>query len=151
MSFTQDEWFHEQAAEDPESSIIHREARAGAMAPLITRDVREVYLVVEGEVTFFIGGEEVSAGPGDVVVAPADAMRTFRVEPSDERARWFVLTRVQSLEPFIDFGRAVSTRSAWEWPSEDEHAQLQWLALANGIELLAPPGVLPSGQLVETA
>ena len=148
MDDAQQIWFYEQITEDPEASVIHREGRAGAMAPLITREEREVYLMVEGEVTFFVGREVISAGPGDVVVAPADTMRTFRVE--SDVARWFVLTRVGSLEPFIDFGRAVSTRSAWEWPSEDEHAQLQWLALANGIELLAPPGVLPSGRLVET-
>jgi quercetin dioxygenase-like cupin family protein len=148
MNDAQQSWFYEQVADDLEASVIHREAPAGAMAPLIARDEREVYLVVEGEITFFVGKEEISAGPGDVVVAPADALRTFRVESSDERARWFVLTRVQSLDPFIDFGRAVSRQSAWDWPSEDEHAQLQWLALANGIELLAPPGVLPSGQLV---
>ena len=150
MSSIQDDWFHEQIEEDPELSAIHREAPAGSMAPLTTREEREVYRVIEGEVTFYVGNEQIDAIPGDVIVVPAGKARTFRVL-SPEGARWFVLTHVQSLEPFIDFGRAVSTHSAWEWPSEDEHAALQWLALANEIELLAPPGVLPSGQLVKTS
>ena len=150
MDLIQDQWFHEEILGDPEASVVQRQAPAGAMAPLTIRDEREVYRVIEGEVTFYVGQEEITAAPGDVIVAPADKARTFRVK-SAEGARWFVLTRVQSLEPFVDFGRAVSTVSAWDWPSEDEHASLQWLALANGIELLAPPGVLPSGQLVKTS
>jgi hypothetical protein len=150
MSSIQDDWFYEQIEENPELSAIHREAAASSMAPLTTRDEREVYRLIEGEVTFYVGSEQIDAIPGDVVVAPAGKARTFRVL-SPEGARWFVLTRVEALEPFIDFGRAVSTQSAWEWPSDDEHAALQWLALANGIELLAPPGVLPSGQLVQTS
>jgi hypothetical protein len=84
------------------------------------------------------------AGPGDVVVAPIDVPRTFRVASAG--ARWLVLTQVSSLDRFHEFGRAVSRplpRPAAGWPSPEEHDAVAAMAAANGIELLGPPGALP--------
>jgi hypothetical protein len=123
---------------------VERDGRRGQMSPLHARDMDETYRVLEGEVLFFIGPETVAAGPGDIVVAPAGVPRTFTVLTGV--ARWLVLTRVESLERFVDFGRAVSQAVASdEWPSEDEHASLAAMAAANGIELIGPPGSLPDG------
>jgi hypothetical protein len=96
---------------------------------------------------FFIDDEVVPAGPGDVVVAAAGAERTFRVESDD--TRWLVLTRVTSLERFLDFNRAVAEPIAVPvtgWPSAEEEAALTSMGAANGIKLLGPPGVLPGGR-----
>lgn len=115
------------------------------MAPLTRRDEAETYRVLEGEVVFFVGSDVVWARAGDVVVAPAGAERTFRVD-SRSGARWLVVTHVRSHERFADFGRAVARPHpdpAAGWPSEDERAALASLAAANGIELLGPPGMLP--------
>jgi mannose-6-phosphate isomerase-like protein (cupin superfamily) len=125
-------------------AIVERAAAAGQMAPLVRRDEAEAYRVVEGEVTFFVDGEVVEAEPGDVVVAAAGAARTFRVE--SESARWTVVTRVASLERFLDFGRAVSEAldpPSLEWPSPSEQAVVAAIGAENGIELLGPPGALP--------
>jgi uncharacterized cupin superfamily protein len=114
------------------------------MPPLVRRNVDETYSVIEGEMAFFVGDELVWAGAGDVVVAPAGAPRTFRVD--SESARWIVLTHSRALDLYIDFGRAVSTRHrdpSAGWPSEEEHAAVAAIAAANGIELLGPPGALP--------
>jgi hypothetical protein len=103
--------------------------------------------VLEGEVLFFVDDEVVPASPGDVVVAAAGAERTFRVE--SDGARWLVLTRVASLERYLDFNRAVVDPIAVPvsgWPSEEDEAALSSLGAANGIELLGPPGVLPGGR-----
>ena len=103
------------------------------------------FIVVTGVVVFFVGSDMIWAGPGDVVVAPAEVPRTFRVASED--ARWQVLTQVRSLERFNDFARAVSAplvTPARGWPSEHEQAVVQVIAAANGIELLGPPGALPS-------
>lgn len=130
-----------------QTALVERAAPHGAMPPLYRRDEAETYRVLEGEVLFFIGDEIVPAGPGDVVVAAAGVERTFYVE-SDE-ARWLVLTRVTSLERFLDFNRAVVEPIAVPvsgWPSEAERAGLTAVAGPNGIELLGPPGVLPGGQ-----
>lgn len=125
--------------------MLERSARAGQMAPLHRRDQREVYRVLEGEVTFHIGGESITAAAGDVVVAPAGAPRTFLCDSSS--ARWLVVTRVRSVERFHDFGRAVTaavSAPAAGWPSARDEATVGSIAAANGIELLGPPGSLPA-------
>jgi hypothetical protein len=127
--------------------MVERSAPAGSMAPLHRRDEAEAYRVVEGEVTFFVDGDVILAREDDVVVAPAGAERTFRVESAG--ARWIVVTRVGSLERFLDFGRAVSpplASPAAEWPSPSELAAVAAIGAANGIELLGPPGALPDGR-----
>jgi mannose-6-phosphate isomerase-like protein (cupin superfamily) len=130
-----------------QTALVERAAQEGAMPPLYRREEAETYRVLEGEVEFFIDDEIVPAGPGDVVVAAAGAERTFRVESDD--ARWLVLTRVASLELFLDFNRAVTDPVAVPisgWPSAEEQAALSSVGAVNGIELLGPPGVLPGGQ-----
>jgi quercetin dioxygenase-like cupin family protein len=126
-------------------AMVERSARAGAMGPLHARSVDESYRVLTGEVTFFVGDETVTAVAGDVVVAPRDVPRTFRVE--SDGARWLVITRVRSLERFQDFGRAAGAPALQPetgWPSPDEEAAVAAIAGANGVELLGPPGALPS-------
>jgi mannose-6-phosphate isomerase-like protein (cupin superfamily) len=130
-----------------QTALVERTAPEGAMPPLYRRDEAETYRVLEGEVLFFIGDEIVPAGPGDVVVAAVGAERAFRVESED--ARWLVLTRVTSLELYLDFNRAVVEPVAVPisgWPSAEEEAALSSIGAANGIELLGPPGVLPGGR-----
>jgi quercetin dioxygenase-like cupin family protein len=125
-------------------AMVEREAPAGAMPPLHRRDEHEAYRVVQGSVTFYIGADVVSAGEGDVVVAPAGSALTFRVD--SEHARWMVLTSVDSLARYEDFCRAVSEPlddPLAGWPSPEEEAALASTARANGIELLGPPGLLP--------
>ena len=132
------------AAGPGQVALVERSARRGAMAPLHRRDEDEAYRLIEGEVTFFVDDYSVPAQPGDVVVAPAGVPRTFRIE--SDRARWMVLTRVSSLERFVDFGRAVTAPAgdpAAGWQPPDDERRLAAMAAANGIELLGPPGALP--------
>lgn len=143
------EWFVDQVASvlsddagaGRQPVLAERTAGGGKMPPLHARDEGEAYRVTQGIVTFFVGDEEVTAGPGDVVVAPAGAARTFRVE--SDRATWFVLTHVRSLARFEDWGRAVTEPLDDGWPSPEEAATVASIAGANGIELLGPPGDLP--------
>src|SRR3954451_20405020 len=152
---TTSQWFIDELAtaaldgtERPaQTALVERSAPEGAMAPLYSRDEAETYRVLEGEVRFFIDDDEVPASPGDVVVAASGAERTFRVESDD--ARWLVLTRVTSLERFLDFNHAVSEPLAVPvsgWPSAEEETALSAMGAANGIKLLGPPGVLPGGR-----
>jgi hypothetical protein len=144
------DWFASEAAAaasagDGLVAMVERSAPEGLMPPLVRRDEQETYRVLAGEVVFFVGNDMVWAGPGDVVVAPAGAVRTFRA--GSEGARWLVLTRVRSLDRFSDFGRAVSAPlpdPCAGWPSGEERAAVASLAAANGIELLGPPGALPA-------
>jgi mannose-6-phosphate isomerase-like protein (cupin superfamily) len=125
-------------------AMVERSAPEGFMPPLLRRSEDETYRVTEGEVVFFIGHDMVWAEAGDVVVAPRDVPRTFRAGPGG--ARWLVLTRVASLERFVEFGRAVSiplAAPAADWPSADERSAVAAMGAVNGIELLGPPGGLP--------
>lgn len=147
-------WFFDNvrsSAFDPASTgerfaLVEHAAPAGSMAPLYRRSRDESYAVLEGEVTFFVGDEIVPASAGDVVVAPAEVARTFRVE--SDRARWLIHTRVTSLERFEDFGRAVSppatAEQAVDWHLSQDAASLAAIAQANGIEVVGPPGRLPT-------
>ena len=143
------DWFAAEAAVAASSSegavaMVERSAPVGHMPPLVRRDEQETYRVLSGEVVFFVGNDMVWAGPGDVVVAPPGAARTFRV--ASEGARWLVLTRGRALDRFTDFGRAVAAPAAdprSSWTSDHEHAGVASLAAANGIERLGPPGALP--------
>jgi quercetin dioxygenase-like cupin family protein len=145
-------WFAEQAAAatagadapGKQVAMVERTASAGQMAPLHRRDEREAYRVLEGDVTFFVGPDVVEAASGHVVVAPAGAARTFRVE--SERARWLVLTTVSSLERFNDFALAVCPALAGCGESRlspEDELGLAAIGNANGIELLGSPGALP--------
>ena len=152
---TTSQWFIDELAtaaldvsERPsQTALVERDAQSGAMPPLYRRDEAETYRVLEGEVLFFIDDEVVPAGPGDVVVAAAGAERAFRVVSED--ARWLVLSRVTSLERFLDFNRAipevVSIPLSWS-PRGEDFAALSSIAAATGIELLGPPGVIPGGR-----
>ena len=152
---TSSQWFVDELAtaaldvtERPsQTALIERGAPQGAMPPLSRRDEAETYRVLEGEVLFFIDDEVVPAAPGDVVVAAAGAERTFRVVSED--ARWLVLTRVTSLERFLDFNRAipevVAVPLSWS-PTGEDFAAISSVAAANGIEMLGPPGMLPGGR-----
>jgi mannose-6-phosphate isomerase-like protein (cupin superfamily) len=147
---TATEWFAEELAAAATSAggqvaMVERSAREGHMPPLVRRREAETYRVLDGEVVFFVAGDMVWAGPGDVVVAPRDVPRTFRVASSE--ARWLVLTKVSSLDRFQDFGRAVSSPlpcPAEGWPSPEEREAVAAMGAANGIELLGPPGALPA-------
>ena len=127
-------------------ALVERFARAGHMPPLHRRDEDESYLVVSGRVAFYVGDQVVPASEGVVVVAPAGVARTFRAESDD--ARWLVLTWARALDRFEDFGRAVGQprpgRRAPAWLETDEAMTVASIGRPNGIEILGPPGALPS-------
>jgi mannose-6-phosphate isomerase-like protein (cupin superfamily) len=137
-------WFADEAAAATAGSqvaMVERSARTGEMPPLLRRDEREAYRVLEGTVTFYVDDDVIEAAAGHVVVAPAGAARTFRVE--SERARWLVLTTVSSLERFNDFARARAVAGCGESWSPEERQALAAIGEPNGIELLGSPGALP--------
>jgi mannose-6-phosphate isomerase-like protein (cupin superfamily) len=116
---------------------------SGLMPPLHRRNEDESYYVVEGELTFFVGGDVVHAEPGWVVPVPSHVPRTFRVV--SERARWVVLTRVARPAGFEDFGRALACPGEGKgWATAEDSATVAAIAATNGIEVLGPPGSLPS-------
>jgi hypothetical protein len=121
--------------------VERRAARRGLMAPLYAHAEDETFRVLAGELTFYVGGRAVRARAGDVVVAPREVPRTYRVD--SDGARWLVLTRLRSVSRFEDFGRALA-EPVDGWSNAEEEQSLAALAAANGIRVLGPPGALPA-------
>jgi quercetin dioxygenase-like cupin family protein len=117
-------------------------APRGHGSPLhVHRREDEWFYVIEGELTFWVGGETIVAPAGSFVYGPRDVPHTFVV--SSEQARFLLV-----VEPggFEDFVRTIGTPAerleippaATEPPDLDD---LVAVAAGYGIEILGPPGV----------
>jgi quercetin dioxygenase-like cupin family protein len=126
---------HVSAAQtDDAFTLIEMVAPAGDQTPLhVHRDSDEAFYVLEGEITLWVGEETYVLGPGDSAFAPRGVPHTLR--HGDPGARSLVASTPASFEAFV---RAVGAAGM---PSPDE---LGRIAAEHGIEILGPPGMLPS-------
>ncbi|MGO9821305.1 MAG: cupin domain-containing protein [Solirubrobacteraceae bacterium] len=117
----------------------------GNMPPLhVHHRDDETFYVIAGEVTLFYGHQEVSVGPGQALLAPRDIPHTYRVD--SDRARWLVINSPSGFEQFLF--EASEPAPSPELPPQGRPADPQALAQAAAaydIEILGPPGVLPTG------
>lgn len=115
----------------------------GSGSPLhVHRREDEWFYVIEGEVTFWVGGTTIVAPAGSFVYGPRDVPHTFLVT-SSPTARFLMVT-----EPamFADFVRALSVPAqeltlppASVTPPDEE--RLVATAAEWGMEILGPPGI----------
>ena len=114
----------------------------GSGSPLhVHRNEDEWFYVIEGEVTFWVGGETVGAPAGSFLYGPRDIPHTFLV--TSTVARFLMVTEPA---PFADFVRAMSEPAqaltfppaSVQPPSPEE---LTATAAEYGIEILGPPGI----------
>jgi mannose-6-phosphate isomerase-like protein (cupin superfamily) len=124
-------------------SIIRQRVPAGDQPPLhVHHDEDEVFYVVSGELTLWVGDEApVVLGPGESVVAPRGIPHTYRTATLTEL---FVTTN----GTFAGFVRAAGTPALRpELPVLDgppDAERLARLAAEHRITLLGPPGMLPA-------
>ena len=126
-------------------SLIDERGRRGDMPPLhVHRRDDETFYVLEGELRLFVADEEIVLGPGEAAFAVRDVPHAYRVE-SDE-ARWLVITAPAGFDAFV---REVSEPAPTdELPPPGRAVDPAFLgeaAAKAGIELLGPPGTLPTG------
>lgn len=115
----------------------------GDMPPLhVHHEEDEVFHILEGDVTLFLPGAEVSLAAGDTFRATRGVPHTYRVESPS--ARWLVFCAPGRFDAFV---RAVSEPApAEELPPRGRPFDPDAFATAaaeQGIELLGPPGTLP--------
>src|SRR5262249_21241975 len=115
----------------------------GDMPPLhVHHEEDEVFHVLDGQVTLFLPGCEVSLTAGETFRAPRGIPHTYRVESST--ARWLIFCEPARFEGFV---RAVSDPApAEELPPRGrpfDPDSFAATAAEYGIELLGPPGALP--------
>lgn len=106
---------------------------AGHMPPLhVHRREDEGFYLLEGDVTLYVGADEITCRAGDFVLAPRGIPHAYRV--GDRPARWLVTSSPAGFERFV------AAVAALEEPSPEI---LGAVGADHGIDILGPPGMLP--------
>jgi quercetin dioxygenase-like cupin family protein len=109
------------------------EIPAGSMPPLhVHHGHDEGFYVLEGEVTLFVPGADVTLRAGDFYLAPRGVPHTYRVGATD--ARWLATSSPAGFERFVAGVAALAD------PTPD---RLGEVAGENDIEIRGPPGAMP--------
>jgi quercetin dioxygenase-like cupin family protein len=123
-------------------AVIEHLGPRGTGSPLhVHHNEDEWFYVIDGELTFWVGGHTITAPAGSFVYGPRNIPHTFTV--SSERARFLLVTEPAGFEQFM---RALSEPAPrLEIPPPpttppDMGAMVQ-LAAQYGIEILGPPGI----------
>jgi uncharacterized RmlC-like cupin family protein len=94
----------------------------------------ETFYILEGRMTLFVGELTIDVPAGSCAFAPRGLPHTYRVE--SDRARWLVTGSPAGFDAFV---RDVAAAGSDVAPSE-----LASISGRHGIELLGPPGMLPT-------
>jgi quercetin dioxygenase-like cupin family protein len=108
-------------------------------APPLHRHTREdeAWIVLDGEVTFFLDGTEHQAGPGTYIFGPRDRAHTFRVE--SDTARLATLLIPGTAEAFFHATGRPAEALTLPQPVEPDLPALLAGMHEHGIEFLGPP------------
>ena len=110
------------------------DAPPGSMPPLhVHHGHDEGFYVLEGELTIFTPGAEVTLRRGDFLLAPREVPHTYRV--GAEPASWLVTSNPPRMASFIERVSALG-----DAPSPEA---LGGVAAEHDVEILGPPGALP--------
>ena len=123
-------------------AVVEHLGPRGAGSPLhVHSRENEWFYVLEGELTFWVGGEVSVAPAGSFVFGPKGIPHTFMV--SSEQARFLLVAEPAGFEQFL---RAVGEPAAQlEIPppatEPPDVEALARLAATFGIEIVGPPGI----------
>jgi hypothetical protein len=122
-------------------AVTENLARRGSGSPLhVHHNEDEWFYVTEGELTFWVGGQVITAGAGSFVYGPKDSPTRSRSAltphvPTRGRAR-----RLRELRP-----RVLGARPAPGDPTRADEppdvARLTAVAADYGVEIIGPPGI----------
>jgi mannose-6-phosphate isomerase-like protein (cupin superfamily) len=103
----------------------------------------ETFYVLEGEVRMFVGDRQIVVPAGQAALGPREVAHTYRVE--SDQARFIVINSPAGFEQFLRAAGEPAPRA--ELPPSGRPADPAALAKAAaeyGIEILGPPGMLPT-------
>ena len=127
---------------DGRVAVIEHLAPRGSGSPLhVHRREDEWFYVTEGELTFWVGGQVISAPAGAFIYGPRDVPHTFEV--ASTQAKFLLVTEPAGFEHFMRT-LAEPAQSLTIPPPPSEPPDLQRLvatAAEYGIEILGPPGI----------
>ena len=113
--------------------LVEMDVPAGDRSPLhVHHAEHEGFYVLDGEVTLFLPGEQITLGAGEFFLAPRGVPHAYEV--GDRPARWLVTSSPAHFEAFV---RDVAAAGPVDPPA------LGALAAEHQIEILGPPGARP--------
>jgi quercetin dioxygenase-like cupin family protein len=123
-------------------AVIEHLGPRGAGSPLhVHRNEDEWFYVLEGQLTFWIGGQVIDAPAGSFVYGPRDIAHTFVV--SSEQARFLLVVEPAGFDGFLtalaDPAQRLEVPPAPTAPPDI--ARLTALAAEYGVEIIGPPGI----------
>ncbi|MFL5840113.1 MAG: quercetin 2,3-dioxygenase [Thermoleophilaceae bacterium] len=123
-------------------AVIEHLAPRGAGSPLhVHHREDEWFYVIDGELTFWVGGTTIAAPAGAFVWGPRDVPHTFVV--ASDQARFLLVTEPAGFEGFMralaEPAQSLAIPPAPEGPPDMEHVMST--AAEYGIEILGPPGI----------
>jgi quercetin dioxygenase-like cupin family protein len=124
-------------------AVLEHQSPPGSGSPLHVHSREdEWFYVIEGSLTFWVGGTVIEAPTGAFVYGPRGIPHTFQVS-SPEPARFLLVTEPAGFEAFV---RAVAepAQTLTIPPPPGEPPDLQRLvetAAQYGIEITGPPGI----------
>jgi quercetin dioxygenase-like cupin family protein len=123
-------------------AVIEHHAREGLGSPLhVHRREDEWFYVLEGELTFWVGGDVIDAPAGSFVYGPRDVPHTFVV--ASPEARFLLVAEPAGFERFMRcLAEPVRAPGLPPAPSAPpDVGVLAEVAAEHGIEILGPPGI----------
>jgi quercetin dioxygenase-like cupin family protein len=123
-------------------AVIEHLAPRGGGSPLhVHHNEDEWFYVIEGELTFWVGGQVITAPAGSFVYGPRDIPHTFIV--SSEQARFLLVTEPAGFENFVRALAEPAQQLVIPPPATEppDMARMTTLAAEYGIEILGPPGI----------
>jgi quercetin dioxygenase-like cupin family protein len=123
-------------------SVTENLAPRGSGSPLhVHHNEDEWFYVTEGELTFWVGGQVITAGAGSFVYGPKDIPHTFTV--SSDTARFLLVVEPAGFENFVRAGSEPAQRlEIPPAPTEPpDVARLTAVAADYGVEIIGPPGI----------
>lgn len=117
-------------------------APRGAGSPLhVHHREDEWFYVLDGELTFWVGGEVIVAPAGAFVFGPRDVPHTFLV--SSDEARFLLVTEPAGFEDFMRAAGEPAQRLEIPPPPTEapDFEGLARLAASYGIDIIGPPGI----------
>jgi quercetin dioxygenase-like cupin family protein len=117
-------------------------APRGSGSPLhVHHNEDEWFYVIEGELTFWVGGQVITAPAGSFVYGPREVPHTFIV--SSEQARFLLVVEPAGFEGFVRALGQPAQELVIPSPATEppDVAAMAALAAEYGIEILGPPGI----------
>ena len=125
-------------------SVIELTAPRGSMPPLHVHDEDETFYVLEGGGTFYTGEDVVSLSAGDSLLAPRHVPHTFCAGAEGLRMLVVGGGDFERLVRAVSRPAGNTTIPASTRPWREDTADLVAIAGEHGIDILGPPGMLPT-------